>query len=890
MRHSLLIVLICITTLYACSDEVSSSMDVREQVDVVVDTIPNMCRNRTDCQPGFDCISGRCVEIKDAGADTGLDAEDAGDGGKFCTKDEECPKDYKCNLSTNTCEEIREPKVSLSESEMDFGYVQYGQSKEKCVIMVNDGNSDLEINGVDFGGGTSNAYRFKSGQEKRKTLKPNSSDYLEICVIVVPNSEEAPQGTVEVYTNADPPKVVIPLKSQYKGSADLSFVDENNQRIWPDQNTATFKVDFGLVGPGNKKSLQFRVTNMTDGDKPLLIKTLDRFASQFSGRFFDIQDDTKELTPPIIVGPSQIVGLEITYAPTQRSAKDQGNLLIETNDLDIDNDSYADNGKLMIECSGVAEFPPEIKVEPTSLEFGDVQKGVRNPPKMNVHITNTADISAGQTLKVDMELGNSQETSFSFSPSSIEIPAGDARLVEVSFAPAALDVRTNTLRITSNVPDPNLPGEFKVVEVSLRGRGLDPQFVITPSDKTIDFGEVEINKTSEKTLIISNLTSPNLGVLTVYEPELATQSSPFSWIADPPFVNGERTLNPGEQITVTVRYSPTTTGSDSNVLRLRSNDEDLPVKEISLVGIAVNYNGDPIAVARIIGATDPKKGYFEPNNTVTIDGSESQDPDLIPENRQIVEYKWSLVERPSGSSAALSSTNTVTTTITPDKIGIYKIQLEVRDNEDIWSPPDTAYIIGIGKDTLLIRTTRTVGLMGYFSNSAGSCVDCSYDLLGWYCSSEDKKDWRWEINRIIIKDTPESNLLGYYCDAIDDSNPKHSCNWNRLGVVTPKAYCKTVSIIDPNPGPFPNPMELEYNSAPTDEAENIYTVQLEYINDVSDNSTNPETTSSLAVETEFIVNGSVVKTINTTLSSKGEKRDIAEIKRQFGKFTITQLP
>ncbi|MCX7959086.1 MAG: choice-of-anchor D domain-containing protein, partial [Deltaproteobacteria bacterium] len=687
--------------------------------------------------------------------------------GKYCTKNEECPQNYKCNLSNNTCEEITEPKVCLTDNQMDFGYVQYGQSKEKCVVLTNCGNADLMVTGVDFGGGSSSAYQFKAGQEKKKTLRPGSSDYLEICVIVVPNSEEAPQGTVEVYSNAEPAKVVIPLRSQYKGSSDFVFIDDKNKKIWPDGNTATFKVDFGLVGPGNKKSLKFRVTNATDGDKPLLIKTLDKFATQFSGRFFDINDDSKDIALPVIIGPSQVIGLELTYAPTQRSPKDQGNLLVETNDLDIDNNGTADNGKLMIECSGVAEYPPDISVDPLSIDFGDVQKGVKNPPKKKILIVNTADPVAGQTLKITAEIGNSAETSFSFSPASHDIPPGEGREIEVAFAPAALDIRTNTIKISSNAPDPANPGKNKSFEVSLKGRGMDPQFSINPSGATLDFGEVEINKSETKVITLTNLTGPGLGVLTVYEPELATPNSPFSFTSDKQFVNGEIKLNPGEQVVLTVKYAPTVTGSNSNVLKLKSDDEDLLQKEITLFGICVNYNGDPIAVAKIAGATDPKKGYFEPNTTVTIDGSESQDPDLNPAMRKIEEYQWELIEKPAGSTVTLSSSNQVTTTIKPDKIGIYKIGLKVRDNENIWSPQDTVQVIGINKESLMIATKRTVGLKYYrsvlFNNQ---CVHCSNDGLGLFCNSTDKNDLRWEANRIIIEQSPETTLVGYYCDAL----------------------------------------------------------------------------------------------------------------------------
>ncbi|MCX7943054.1 MAG: choice-of-anchor D domain-containing protein [Deltaproteobacteria bacterium] len=872
---------------FSCSDDVNQeSQDIRTRQDVFLDT-GLICRSKTDCPIGKDCIGGKCVDmVDDGGIDTGFDIAivDIGNGGKNCTKNEECPQNYRCNLSNNMCEEIIEPKICLTENQLDFGYVQYGQSKEKCTVLTNCGNADLKISGVDFGSGTSSAYQFKLGQEKRKTLKPGSSDYLEICVIVKPNSEEAPQGTVEVYSDAEPAKLVIPLKSQYKGSSDFVFVDDKNKKVWPDGNTSTFRVDFGLVGPGNKKSLKFKIMNATDGDKPLLIKTLDKFATQFSGRFFDINDDSKDITLPAIIGPSQVIGLELVYAPTQRSPKDQGNLLIETNDPDIDNNGVADNGKLMIDCNGVAEFPPDISVDPLLIDFGDVQKGVKNPPKKKILIVNTADPVAGQTLKITAEIGNSTETSFTFNPTSHDIPPGEGREIEVSFAPTALDVRTNTIKISSNAPDNANPGKYKSFEVSVKGRGIDPQMNIEPTGGVLDFGEVEINKFAQKTVTITNLTGAGLGVLTVYEPELATQNSPFSFTSDKQFVNGEIKLNPGEKITLTVRYAPTRTGSNSNVLKIKSNDEDLLQKDISLFGICVDYNGDPIAVAKIIGATDPKKGYFEPNTTVTIDGSESQDPDLNQNMRKIEEYLWELIEKPAGSNATLGSTNQVTTTIRPDKIGIYKIGLKVRDNENIWSPQDVVQVIGINKESLLIATKRSVGLKYYKSILYNNqCVHCSYDGLGIFCSTTDKNDLRWEVNRIIIEQSPETSLVGYYCDALVDNSPKHNCNWGRLGeVLFGYDDCDYRAL------PYPNPLYLLYNTAPTDEYENIYIVQLEYMDDISDNSSGAR--SSLSVTTEFYINNSLVKTIDTTLANKGQKKDIARIKRQFGKYEIIVLP
>ncbi len=866
---------------FSCSDEVNQgSQDTLPKQDAAIDT-GFICRNKNDCPSGKDCINGKCVDIEeDTGFDAGFDAGDTGDGGKYCTKDDECPANYKCNLSNNTCEEIKEPKVCLSEKEMDFGYVQYGQSKEKCVVMTNCGNAALAVTGVDFGSSTATAYQFKAGQEKKKTLEPNSSDYLEICVIVVPNSEEAPQGTVEVYTNAEPPKVVIPLKSQYKGSSDFVFLDDTNKKIWPDGNTSTFKVDFGLVGPGNKKSLRFKVANATDGDKPLLIKTLDKFAPQFSGRFYDISDDTKDLTLPIIVGPSQTVGLELTYAPTQRSPKDQGNLLIETNDFDIDNNGTADNGKLMIECSGVAEYPPDISVDPLSIDFGEVQKGVKNPPKKKILIVNTADPVAGQTLKITVNLKDLEEDSFNINPSGyIEIPAGYSKELDVTFCPTATDRRTNTIEITTNV----MQQSKEVINIPLRGIGIDPNMVVKiigdeNQSNVLDFGEVKINTSLEKFIQVLNSTNVKNSDLVVQEPEIITQDSAFSYMSSKSFVNGYLRLSPGESFTITVKYSPKQVGNNSTVLRIRSNDEEIQVKDIVLIGRAVDYNGLPIAIAKIVdSSSDPKKGYFEKNTKVLIDGSESKDQDIPPAGTNIItKYIWSMEEKPTNSKASLSRVEGVTTDIIVDTEGIYKIGLKVVDDEGFESTNiDVVTIIGVSKENLFISTSRNTGLKGFLLTYCWKCLcgDCNnyYDL-------------RYEYSSLIVSKSVYKNLEGYTCGfQVDDpQDPKNTCKWQNLGEVILTTYCNGNIFVKDY---ILNPLEIEYNSAPIDENLHEYIYRLEYMDDSICSGT-----SSLDVRTDFKINGKLVKSINSTLYTKGEKKDIARIKRQFGKFEIVELP
>lgn len=62
--------------------------------------------------------------------------------------------------------------------------------------------------------------------------------------------------------------------------------------------------------------------------------------------------------------------------------------------------------------------------------------------------------------------------------------------------------------------------------------------------------------------------------------------------------------------------------------------------------------------------------------TVTLDGSATTDA-----NNDSLSYKWSILQTPSGSTAALTSTTSVKTTFVPERAGIYVITLVASDGK-----------------------------------------------------------------------------------------------------------------------------------------------------------------------------------------------------------------
>ena len=79
-------------------------------------------------------------------------------------------------------------------------------------------------------------------------------------------------------------------------------------------------------------------------------------------------------------------------------------------------------------------------------------------------------------------------------------------------------------------------------------------------------------------------------------------------------------------------------------------------------------------------AATPAEGVTT-GTEVTFDASGSSSP-----KGNALNYTWELTTRPSGSTAVLSGTETVTTTVTPDKAGAYTVRLVASDSATTSAP------------------------------------------------------------------------------------------------------------------------------------------------------------------------------------------------------------
>ena len=120
------------------------------------------------------------------------------------------------------------------------------------------------------------------------------------------------------------------------------------------------------------------------------------------------------------------------------------------------------------------------------------------------------------------------------------------------------------------------------------------------------------------------------------------------------------------------------------------------------------------------------------NATVTLDGSGSSDPDAGPSP---LTFAWSMLARPAGSTAVLSSTTAVGPTFRADRAGEYVLQLIVNDGADS-SAPDTVRIT--------TRNTRPVADAGD-DQTANVNASVSLDGTGSFDDDGDPLSYSWSF-------------------------------------------------------------------------------------------------------------------------------------------------
>jgi len=274
-------------------------------------------------------------------------------------------------------------------------------------------------------------------------------------------------------------------------------------------------------------------------------------------------DTTYKASPTnfaVAVGDSQNVTL--TFRPRV------GGDILET--LRVITDAAA-NETLQVALSGTG-VAPQIAFIPPTLDFGDVRNGSTLDLPFRVTNPGTADlIVSGSSGPFTGEYSTIGAPSI---PDTIK-PGTDTSLWTIRFAPTTLGTRSDSIRLTTNVPGQSIQTYF------LTGQGVEPDISVAPT--TVDFGKVAILIADTVAVAVENVgTSP----LLIDSVRMALGTAEYTLVQTIP--DGTPIIGGGQPTPIDIEFDPVIPDSTFlDTILIYSDDPDEPLIKIPVTGQSV---------------------------------------------------------------------------------------------------------------------------------------------------------------------------------------------------------------------------------------------------------------------------------------------------------------
>ena len=310
-------------------------------------------------------------------------------------------------------------------------------------------------------------------------------------------------------------------------------------------------LDFGSVTTGTQKTLQLTVKSV--GNANLFVESFGIDVGTLGG--FSMTAPSTALVSPCAPDPSFKV--DVRFTPTQVGV-DSGAAILVSNDM------ASTPTVISLSGEGVAPLVPDIEVDETDIQFGNVRTGTGVNRIVTVRNAGTASLNVSS---VSVFVG-APAISVSGTTSGNLLPNASLEF-QVHYAPTSMSTIAGSVRVASNDPDE------PTTSISVRGTGTQPQIQVSPGN--VIFGDVPVGTTRNLGFSVKNSGNADLTVFFV-DVEPASHIA-FSYAGVPNFV-----LPPGISATVTPSFSPTAVGSALGGMIVDSDDPVNPRVRVPLSG------------------------------------------------------------------------------------------------------------------------------------------------------------------------------------------------------------------------------------------------------------------------------------------------------------------
>ncbi|MGC4120667.1 MAG: choice-of-anchor D domain-containing protein [Myxococcales bacterium] len=443
-------------------------------------------------------------------------------------------------------------KLCLDPSSLDFGTIAVGSTSDaKTVTLKNCGTKALTTSALAIDGG----------------------DF--VFAVTPPPAGESPPGAKVLANLQFKPMSVGTKNGKLKApsndpAAPLQFVPLTGNAIPPSickLEASTAILDFGVQVQGSQTYRQLILHNAGNSDCTVKAAAID--VPGTSTRFYIAVSPP----PPFVLRPNKTQAIDVGYQPLDANPPDTGVLTFQSDD--------PVKSLFTVQLNGVPTPTPECRLEITppgpgrKLNFGVVAIGDKKTLPMTLKNIGSADCTVGNpTFAHTMPL-MSPDSAFKFGTFTPTLPStlkpGETQTMNVVYQPTGA---TDPFPIgntyfwfnTNENKGSECTGNTTTGCKATTVKGTGVVLAIDTVPNKIDFGLVTVGCGSvDKVVTIYNVGDASVELQGF---EIDPVTAPFTIVQKP---NVPVTLNPGAQVTVTVKYRPTAAAPDTGTLVIKHN-------------------------------------------------------------------------------------------------------------------------------------------------------------------------------------------------------------------------------------------------------------------------------------------------------------------------------
>lgn len=452
--------------------------------------------------------------------------------------------------------------LSVSPASFNYGSVVDGQTKSQIFTLTNTGTGSLTISQLAVTGAGYSA----SGLNTPATIAAGKT--ATFSVLFAPTTAGSLTGSVSITSNAPNSPATVAL-SGTGTAASVSIT------------ASPSSLSFGSVNAGSSSAKSVTISN--GGSVSVTISTITVTGQDMKAT---------GITTPLTLTPGQTAPLSVTFTPTAAETV-SGNVTVTT--------SQGSNAVIPVNGTGVQAA---LTVTPASVSFGSVTVGSPNTQTLQLKNTGTGVLTITQ-LSV---------TGSGYSTSAVTLPLslnpGATSTFNVQFAPQSAGSATGSISLVSNAPT-------SPTSVALSGTGVAATLTLSVTPGSLSFGTVNTGSSAQQTVAIKNTGNSSITIS-----QISASGTGYTLTG----ASAPVTLTAGQTLTITVHFSPTTTGAASGSVSITSNGIGSPAT-VTLSGtgatptqhsVLLNWNASTSTVSgyNVYRSTTSGSGYTKVNSSL----------------------------------------------------------------------------------------------------------------------------------------------------------------------------------------------------------------------------------------------------------------------------------